>query len=43
VHNGTVYVLDDRARWSAIFGGSAHSARTIVNDYLAIRARAAGE
>jgi protein SCO1/2 len=43
VHNGTIYVLDDSARWSAIFGGSEHRAGTIVNDYLAMRARASGE
>lgn len=43
VHNGTIYVLDDSARWSAIFGGSDHRAGTIVNDYLAIRARTADE
>lgn len=43
VHNGTIYVLDDSARWSAIFGGSEHRAEAIVNDYRAIRARASGE
>jgi len=41
VHNGTIYVLDDEARWIGLFGGSTHEAGTIVGDYLAIRARAA--
>jgi protein SCO1/2 len=43
VHNGTIYVLDDSARWTAIFGGSEHRAASVVNDYLALRARTSGE
>jgi protein SCO1/2 len=37
VHNGTIYVLDDNSRWTAIFGGSQHNADTVVSDYRAIR------
>jgi protein SCO1/2 len=43
VHNGTIYVLDDSARWTAIFGGSEHRAASVVNDYLALWARTSGE
>ena len=43
VHNGTVYVLDSAARWTAIFGGSSHRAETLVADTLAMRARLAAE
>jgi len=43
VHNGTIYVLDEAARWTAIFGGSEHLAANIVNDYRAIKAAAARE
>ncbi|MGD8339423.1 MAG: SCO family protein [Gammaproteobacteria bacterium] len=39
VHNGTIYVLDESADWIALFGGSSHSAETLVNDYLGLRAR----
>ena len=39
VHNGTIYVLDESARWVALFGGSSHNAETLANDYLAMRAR----
>ena len=37
VHNGTIYILDDDARWIALLGGSSHESATIVNDYLAGR------
>jgi protein SCO1/2 len=37
VHNGTVYVLDENGRWTALFGGSSHDAETLVRDYLSIR------
>jgi hypothetical protein len=42
VHNGTVYVLDADARWTAIFGGSAHRSQDIVSDYRALREHVAG-
>lgn len=37
VHNGTVYVLDDQARWIALFGGSEHTPESIASDYLVLR------
>lgn len=43
VHNGTVYVLDADARWTAIFGGSTHRAEDIVADYRILRGQLAGE
>jgi protein SCO1/2 len=39
VHNGTIYVLDGKGQWVALFGGSTHDVDTLVSDYLAIRAR----
>jgi protein SCO1/2 len=43
VHNGTIYVLDESADWIALFGGSSHSAETLVSDYFGIRARRSRE
>lgn len=42
-HNGTIYVIDPAGRWTALFGGAAHRAETIVHDYLAIAAQAPAE
>jgi protein SCO1/2 len=42
VHNGTIYVLDQDARWIGLFGGSSHDADTVATDYIRIRRGGAG-